>query len=554
MSVKNFGGSNAAHRRTIYEGCGYDAEDLKNKPHIGIANTYTEVNPAHIHFKNLVEVIKAGIWQAGGVPFEFGVPATCGNIAIGTDYLRYELAMRDVVAGSVELVSSIQLFDGLVLLASCDNIVPGMLLAAARLDIPALIFTGGPMQAGKLDNSKVVTSDVNEAVFGKVSKKEMDDKEIEQLEHAACPGVGACPVMGTANTMQILSEVLGLCLPYSSTVPAINANKKMYARKTGNRIVEMVNEGVNVSQIVTKEAIQNAIKVDMAIGGSTNATMHLISLGKELDIDISLQDFDTFSKEVPCIVNVRPSGTHTVDELYEQGGVPAILKQLEKLIELDCINAYGEKLSDFLTEVGCVKSDIIRSLSNPIFSEGGIAVLFGNLAENGAIIRTSSVIESMRYFKGPARVFNSDREAYEGVINNKISPGDVIVIRYEGPKGSPGMAEVMMTAEALVNLGLDTSVGLVTDGRFSGFNSGPIVGHISPEAAEGGMLALVADGDIIEVDIKNREINVDIDEKELLSRRKNLKPFVPRINKGFMKLYAQNCLSADEGAAMQIPE
>ena len=289
----------------------------------------------------------------------------------------------------------------------------------------------------------------------------------------------------------------------------------------------------------------------MAIGGSTNAVMHLISLGKELDIEINLNDFDVFSRQVPCIVNVKPSGIYTVDQLYSEGGVPAIQKQLEDLLDLDCINVNSEKLSEVLSKVSAKDSDIIRTVDNPIFEEGGIAVLYGNLAEKGAIIRTTSVVKEMRYFKGPAKVYNSDVDAYKGLINEEIKPGDVIVIRYEGPKGAPGMVEVMMTTEALVNLGLDKSVGLITDGRFSGFNSGPIVGHVSPEAADGGTLAVVENGDIIEVNIKERSIKLMLSDEEILERKRLLKPFESKIEKGFLKTYQMNCLSSDEGAAMQ---
>jgi dihydroxy-acid dehydratase len=548
---KNFKGNAAIHRRATYMGCGYDPTDF-DRPVIGIANSFSEASPGHAHLRPLVQAIKDGIWQAGGIPFEFGVPSTCGNIAIGTNCLRYEMAIRDVVAASVEVVSKIQLFDGLVVTASCDNIVPGVLLGAARLDIPSIAFTGGPMLAGTHKDKKLVLSDVNEVVFGHVAQGAAKGIDTDAMEHQSCPTCGACPVLGTANTMQILTEALGLTMPGASTIPAVLAKKTVSARQTGRRIVEMVLEGnMEISKIVTRESIENAIRVYLAIGGSTNAVMHLISLGIELQIPLTLEDFDAFSKTTPYIANIRPGGSRTVDELDGAGGVPAIMKQLEPLLHVNARNVCGSTIKEILASVTDKPCDMIRSIREPLKEEGGIVVLKGNLAEKGAIIRTTSVVKEMYQFSGMARVFNSDEDAFEAIVNNRIHTGDMVVIRYAGPIGAPGMVEVMLSADALVDLGLDKSVGLLTDGRFSGFNYGPIIGHVAPEAAAGGVIALVEEGDEIKLDIPNRSLCLNVSDEILAERRKRLAPFVSDINKGFLHIYASNCLSADKGAAIQ---
>jgi dihydroxy-acid dehydratase len=547
---KYFSGDSAALRRATYKGSGFDPDDM-NRPHIGIANTFSESSPGHAHLRPLVDAIKNAVWQAGGIPFEFGVPSTCGSVAIGTRCLSYDLAMRDIVAASVELVASIQLFDGLVLAASCDNIVPGMLLAAARLNRPAIVFTGGPMLSGQHHGKQLLLGDVDELVYGAVARGEYDKNELREQEHNACPTFGACPLMGTANTMQILSEALGLMLPGSSTIPAVFTDRMVSARRTGKRIVEMVNEKLIPSEILTRKAIENAMIVDMAIGGSTNAVMHLLALANELDIPLELDDFNAFSDKTPCIVNIKPSGVHAVDALHSMGGLPSICKQLQHLLHLDAKLATGETWGTVLDRTPKVVNDVIRPVDNPVCAYGGLTVLKGNLAEKGAIIRSSTVRPEMRTFRGPARVFNSDEDAFAALVSGGIDHGSVIVVRYEGPVGAPGMLEIMLTSNALVGLGLDDKIALVTDGRFSGFNHGPIVGHVSPEAAAGGAIALVEDGDIIEINIPERRLSLLVDEKTLDGRNEKLTLPDPRVKKGFMQTYAKNCLSPERGAAMQ---
>ena len=547
---KNFTGPGAVHRRATYKGCGYDPEDM-NRPHIGIASTFNEASPGHAHLGPLIKAIKEGIWQAGGIPFEFGVPSTCGNIAIGSSCLRFEVPVRDAVAASIELVGRIQLFDGVVLTAGCDNIVPGTLLAAARMNIPAIVFTGGPMGAGATKRGPAVLSDANEATFGTVARNAYDEAFVRELERGACPTFGACPVMGTANTMQVLSEALGMTLPGASTIPAVSTEKFVSARRTGRRIVEMVLEDLRPSKILTEAALRNAMRVDMAVGGSTNAVLHILSLARELDLPVTLDDFDRLSRVTPGIVNVRPSGPYTVDMLWEAGGVPAIMKQLQPILEDGAVTVAGKSWKELLEGVEAEPGDMIRSLKEPFCADGGLAVLYGNLSEKGAIVRTSSVRPEMRRFTGPARVFDSDEDAFRAVIGGEIRPGDVIVIRYAGPVGAPGFVEVMLTADALVDLGLDASVGLVTDGRFSGFNYGPIVGHVSPEAALGGVIAYVEEGDLIEVDIPNRALRLKVPNEVLARRMERKIDFKSDVTKGFVRSYAKNCLPADQGAAMQ---
>lgn len=544
-----FCGDSAAHRRATYKGCGYDPSDL-NRPHIGIANTFNEGTPGHAHLRPLADAIKAGVWQAGGMPVEFGVPSSCANITLGTSCMSFDLAMRDVVAASVELVAQLQLYDGLVLTASCDNIVPGMLLAAARLDIPTVIFTGGPMLAGHIGNKPLLLGDINELVTGDVAKGDTDKKLLIQKEYNACPTFGACPLMGTANTMQIISEALGMAIPGSSTIPAVYTDKFVGARQTGKRIVQMVEEGLLPSKIITKEALENAMRVDLAITGSTNAPMHLIAIANELDIDLTLDEFDAFSRTTPCITNIRPFGKHSVDELHASGGLPAICKQLEPLLHTNCLTVSGKTWGDVLDGFSMLTNDIIHSIDNPISPYGGLAVLKGNLAEYGALIRASTVREEMQHFKGPARVFHRDEDAFDAIVNGSIKPGDVIVIRYVGPVGAPGMLEVMLTADALLAPGMER-VGMITDGRFSGFNHGPIVGHVSPEAAIGGTIALVEEDDMIEMDISARKLLLHVDDVTLDMRRTKLVPPIPRVLKGFMRTYAKQCLRPDQGAAMQ---
>ncbi|MCB7067833.1 dihydroxy-acid dehydratase [Enterocloster citroniae] len=548
-SEQIFSGQTGAHCRATYKGAGFDPEDIL-RPHIGIANTFSEFSPGHSTFKYLMEPLKQAIWAAGGIPFEFGVPATCSEVSIGTSCMNMDLAMRDIVAASIEVVASVQHFDGLILTSACDNIVPGTLLAAARLNIPTICMTSGPMMAGTYQGKKIDNGDVTELVFSEVSKGMMDNDTIKEIEMGACPTYGACPLFGTANTMQVLVEALGMTPPTYSTVPAASSDKVVCTRRIGYRIVEMVKENLTPDKIMTRNAIENAIRVDMAIGGSTNAIMHLTALGNELEIDINIGLFDKFSHETPCLVNIKPCGSHRVDELYSLGGLPAIMRQMGDWIHTDCINVTGCQMKDAIDRSPAEPNDVIRSKDDPVTPDGGLVILKGTLSPNGCVIRSSSVLPSMRHFIGKARVFTSDNAAFQAIMDEKIENGDCIVVKNVGPVGAPGMVELMLTADALVGLHMDDHVALVTDGRFSGFNHGPLVGHVSPESALGGPIALVKDGDLIEIDIDNRKLDLKVDEEEMEKRRKEF--VMPKVKyKGFMWNYAKHALPPERGAAMQ---
>jgi dihydroxy-acid dehydratase len=546
----SFVGPEAAHRRQIYRGAGYGEGDWE-RPHIGIANAWTEVSPAHVHLRRIADEVKAGIWQAGGVPFEFGVFATCGNVAVGTENLKYELAIRDALAASVETMAKVQLFDGLVLIASCDSIIPGVLMGAMRVDLPTIMVTGGPMFAGKWKGGRVMSPDVNEAVFGALTLGKISLDDLQEMEECACPTVGACPVMGTANTMQILSEALGLQLSGAATIPSILSDRWRMARRSGQRIVDLVLKGIRASQIVDKRALRNAMTVNAAIGGSTNAPLHIMSLGREVGIPIPLDDFDQVSRRTPLLVSVVPNGPHTVVEFHQAGGVPALLKELGDLIEGSALTVDGCTVEENLKGVRGSHGPAISSRASPVQPEGGLAVLRGNIAPRGAIVRTSAIKKEMLIHRGPARTFSGDQEAWEAIVGGKIQPGDVVVIRYEGPKGAPGMKETMLSTDAIYRMGLEGSVALITDGRFSGFNRGPIVGHVCPEAMEGGVIAAIQDGDRIEINIPARQLNVEVPAAEIQRRLQAWRPPPPKTTKGFLALYAQLALPADEGAAMQ---
>jgi dihydroxy-acid dehydratase len=547
---KMFTGPEAAHRRQIYKGAGNTDDDFE-KPHIGLANAWSEASPAHIHLRGLAESVKAGIWQAGGVPFEFGVFATCGNIAIGTEALKYELALRDVLAASIETVAQVHHFDGLVLLASCDSIIPGQLMGAARVNLPALMVTGGPMLAGEWRGGTVLSPDVNEAVFGALPLGHLTQQDLLEMENCACPSVGACPVMGTANTMQILTEAMGMALSGSATIPPTLSDKQRASRESGHRIVELVKRGIRSSDILDERALRNAIAVNAAIGGSTNAPLHIMSIGRELGIEIELGLFDEISRQTPLLASVVPNGPHTVIDFYKAGGVPALQKELKDLIDTSALTVDGGTVGDNLKGIEGTHGEASSSLDNPVQAEGGLAVLRGNIAPRGAIVRTSAIKTEMLVHRGPAKTFNRDRDAWKAIVEGKIQPGDVMVVRYEGPKGAPGMMEVMLSTDALYSVGLEGSVGLITDGRFSGFNRGPIVGHVSPEAMDGGVIAIIEDGDIIAMDIPGRALNVELAEEEVARRLENWQPPEPRTKTGFLALYAQLALPAEQGAAMQ---
>lgn len=553
FSNQYFKGAESSHRRVIYKAMGYTDEDLA-KPLIGVVNPWSEASPGHAHLREIAKQVKSGIWQNGGTPFEFGTFATCGNIAIGTENLKYELVIRDVLAASIEIMAKVHLFDGLVLLSSCDNIIPGQIMAAERLNIPSILVTGGPMYPGRYKGEVVVTPDINEAVAA-LGIKKVTEEYILARENYVCPGPGACPVLGTANTMQILSEAIGMSLSGSSTAPGQSSERLRIAKRSGRRIVDLVQEKIKPSDIIGENSLRNAAMVDIAIGGSTNAILHLLTFANELAIGFDLEIFDQYSRKIPCICNVKPNGEYTVVDLHSAGGVPAIMRELKSFLHLDCLTVDGKTLKENLSNFKeKVDRKVISPLNKPLNKEGGLAILKGNLAPNGSIVRTTAVPKNMLRFRGPARVFDGDREAYEALRENRIHKGEIIVVRYEGPKGAPGMKEVMLACDALVALDLDKSVALITDGRFSGFNRGPIIGHISPEAMEGGPIALLKDGDTIDINIPERKLNVDLTMKEMEKRYQNWSSPEPKVSSGILKIYAKLADPPEKGAAINTRE
>lgn len=546
MSQAYWNGAEAAHRRVMMKAAGYSDEDIRKKPHIGVPNSFMEGSPGSAHLRQIAEAVKQGIWEAGGVPVEFGIPATCGNIANGAEELKYEQVGRDIVAMSVEFVTKVHNFDGLVMIASCDNIIAGCYLAAARLDIPSMVVTGGSMQPGHHCGKAIVEADLDVARFSGAGEEYLDE-----LEEAVCPSFGACPSMGTANTMQMLGEVFNLVMPGTATVPASDNKKLRQARMAGKYAVELVKSGRKPSDLITKEVLLNAIMFDMAVAGSTNAVLHILTMAYELGLDITLEDFEKYAKEIPCINAVIPSGPYTVVDFHYAGGVPNVLKMLESKLYKDVPMITGITLGEFLSQLTAKPNEVIHSLEKPLFNEPGLKVLRGNIAPNGAIVRPTGVPKEVKYIKGKAKVFDGDRMAFEAIESGKIVAGDIIVIRYEGCKGAPGMKELMLSIDALIGLGLHTSVGLITDARFSGFNYGAIVGHVSPEAYDGGVIALVEDGDEIILDTINGEATLCVSDEELAMRREKWVCPPLKEQKGCLNLFARNCRPAEEGGAMQ---
>lgn len=541
-------------RRTIYRAVGLGDQEF-SRPMIGVANTWNELSPGHFHLRQISEAVKAGVWQAGGTPLEFGTISTCGSIGLGPaggDAINYELPLRDCVAASIEIVSEVHRLDGLVLLSTCDNVVPGELLAAARLNIPSIVVTGGPMLPGRYEGKEILMPDVDVAVLGMYPSGRISDQDLSAWEKVACPTCGACPVLGTANSMQIISESLGMCLPGSSTIPAVYGERLSSARESGRSIVELVRSDLKPSRILTQGALENAVKVDLAIGGSTNVPLHLIALAREIGIDLKLDRFDELSRIIPCICAVRPNGPYNVIDLHNAGGVMALMSQLRDQLDLNVLTVTGRTLRESVDEASCRNLDVVRPLSRPVFKEGGLAVLKGTLAPNGAIVRQSAVAKDRLCVKGPAVVFDSDEDSYDAIRHGRIHDGDVIIIRYEGPRGAPGMREVMLSTESITGMKLDAKVSLVTDGRFSGFSRGPIVGHVSPEAALGGPIAVIKTGDTVLIDIPRRRLDLDVPDEDIRERLARWAPPERRVKSGFLSLYAITAEPAELGASMRV--
>ncbi len=529
-------GTEHAPHRALLKSLGLEDDDIA-KPFIGIANSYTNLVPGHVHLRTISEAVKDGVLSAGGTPFEFNTIAVCDGLAMGHEGMRYSLPSREIIADSVEIMLQAHRLDGLVMISNCDKVTPGMLMAAARVNIPAIIITGGPMQSGHLNGKKVSYSNVPEAL-GQVVAGKMTETELTQLENVACPGCGSCSGMFTANTMACMCEALGMSLPYCGTSLATSAFKLRLARQTGKRIVKLVHDDLKPSTILTKEAFQNAISVDMALGGSTNTTLHLPAIAKEAGLNLPLSLFDEIGKKVPHISSMIPSGIHALEDLDAAGGVPAVMNEIKTLLRLDLPTVTGKTVGDNIKNAKVLDAEVIHSLANPVHAEGGIAILTGNLAPNGSVIKTAGVSPKMQKHTGPAKVYDSEKEAITAIRAKEVVSGDVVVIRYEGPKGGPGMPEMLIPTATIAGMGLSESVALITDGRFSGATRGGSIGHVAPEAFDGGPIAVIKNGDKIIIDIPNRVLKVDISEQELKARLAAWKPRQPKISKGILFRYS----------------
>lgn len=536
------------HRALLY-GTGLSKTQM-NKPFIGIASSFTDLVAGHVDLRTLERHIEKGIHAGGGTSFVFGVPAICDGIAMGHKGMHYSLPSRELIADVVESVTLAHALDGLVLLTNCDKITPGMIMAMARLNIPSIVVTAGPMISGRYEGRRLsFVRDTFEAI-GKCCNGQITGEELSGLEMEACPGVGSCQGLYTANTMACLTEVMGLSLAGAGTSLAVSSKKRRIAFDSGIRVVEMVKENLKPEMYITKGSIENAIKLDMALGGSTNSTLHLLSIANEAKIDVTLEDFDRLSKETPQILKLRPSGEHFMEDLEFAGGIPAVLNALKQILN-DTPTVTGLSLLEIAEKAEIYDHEVIHSVDNPYSKEGGIAVLKGNLSPDGAVVKTLGVDPSMLVFKGNAKVFNSEEASVEAIMGDKIKKGDVVVVKYEGPKGGPGMREMLSPTSALVGKGLGQFVALVTDGRFSGGTRGLCVGHVSPEAMEGGIIALVEDGDVIEINVNNRTMNLVISDEELEVRKQKWCPPPPKIQTGYLSRYSAFVTSASTGAVFK---
>lgn len=541
-------GLERAPHRALFKAIGYTDEELQ-KPLIGVANSFNEIIPGHIHLRQITDAVKAGIRMAGGTPVEFGGIGVCDGIAMNHLGMRYSLASRELIADSVELMAQAHPFDGLALVPNCDKITPGMLMAMLRLNIPAIAVTGGPMLTGDWKGRKVNLISVFEGI-GQVKAGKMSEAELCEIENESCPTCGSCSGMFTANSMNCLAEALGLALPGSGTIPAISAARIRLAKIAGAQAVRLVEMDLRPRDVATLSAFKNAIAVDMALGCSTNTVLHVPAIANEANLDLRLETFNEISAKAPHLCSMIPAGPHSLQELDLAGGIQAIIKELDKLgiIDTSIKTVTGSTVGKNIEHAAITNMDVIHTVTDPYHKEGGIAILYGNLAPDGAVVKQSAVAPEMLRHKGPARIFNSEDEAYDAILNNKIKAGDVIVIRYEGPRGGPGMPEMLSPTAAVVGMGLDKDVALITDGRFSGGTKGAAIGHISPEAADGGTIGLVQEGDIIQIDIPARKLSLQVAEKELDQRRSNWKPMEPRINQGYLARYARQVSSASKGA------
>lgn len=538
--------------RALYKSMGYRDEDL-SKPLIGIANAWSTVVPGHYNLRQVSEAVQEGIRAAGGTPVEFGVIGACDGIAGGHSGTRYVLPTRELIANDVESMVEAHRFSGMVLLGSCDKILPGMLMAAARVNVPSILVCGGPSLSGCYWNGKYTDSTSLAVALGEYQRGKITREQLRELEDQVMPTYGSCSMLGTANTMSCVAEAIGMMLPGTATIPAIYAHRFQAARQSGEQIVKLVEQGITPRQVMAKGAMMNAVRLCSAIGGSTNAALHLAALAYELAIDFDMHVFDEWCRTTPLLVKLNPAGAYNLTDFYQAGGVPRVLEQLRPILATDMLTVTGKTLSDNLKDLPTCSigqdEPVIRNFHAPYEDFGGLAVLWGNLAPNSAVTKPAAIDPAIHVFRGIARCFDSEEAVQTAVQQGEIKSGDVLVVRYEGPSGGPGMPEMFKTMKLIDGLGLAKQVALITDGRFSGTNSGCFVGHISPEAARGGPIALVEDGDYIEINIPQRSINLEVSPAELLKRKANFRKKPPRrISHGYLNLYSRLVESADKGA------
>ncbi|HEY5432652.1 MAG TPA: dihydroxy-acid dehydratase [Coriobacteriia bacterium] len=543
-------GPSQAPHRSLLKADGLTDEEIA-RPLIAVVNSANEVIPGHLGLRNVADAVKAGIRMAGGTPLEFSTIGICDGIAMNHAGMRYSLASREVIADSVELVVQAHAFDAMVLIPNCDKVVPGMLMAAARLDIPAIVVSGGPMLAGRNGGRDVDLDTVFTAV-GKHAAGQMTDAELCQLENDACPTCGSCAGLFTANSMNCLTEAIGMALPGNGTIPAVYSERLRLAKHTGMRIMELLERGITARQVMTPAAVRNAMALDMAFGGSSNTVLHLTAIAHEAGADITLDDWAAVSARTPNLVRISPASEYHMQDLHAAGGIPAIMAQLAEvgLVDGDALTVTGQPLSVTLAQAAVRDSSVIHPVSSPYAAVGGLRVMRGNLAPDGAVVKQSAVSAEMRQHTGPARVFECEEDAVAAILGGHIVPGDVVVIRYEGPSGGPGMREMLTPTSAISGMGLSTSVALITDGRFSGATKGPAIGHVSPEAALGGTIALVHEGDPIQIDIDAGTLDVLRCDEELEARRAEWTAPAPRVTTGYLARYAAQVSSADKGAIL----
>ncbi len=542
-------GIDRAAMRAHLKACGLLDEEL-DKPFIGVINTFNEMHPGHRHLRELAQAVKEGVRGAGGVPFEVNTISLCDGLAQGHDGMCYVLASREIIADSIEVVVEGQQLDGIVIIASCDKIVPASLMAIGRLNIPSIFVTGGPMLPGRFEGRNLSIYEIREAA-GLVQRGEMSKEQFEEMENCICPTSGSCSMMGTANTMSCVAEMMGLTVPGTSTTHAVFSKKYREAKKSGIIIVDLVEKNILPREIVTQEVMSNVLTATMAIGGSTNATIHIPAIANEFGLKVTPEDFEETSKNTPHLVGIKPSGKFTLYDFDLAGGIPVVFKELgDRYLNLDVKTVNGYTWREIIANEKNRCPDVIRNLDNPFHQQGSLAILKGNLAPIGAVVKQSAVVPNMLKHQGPAKVFNSQEEAVDAMFKGVVEKGDVVVIRFEGPKGGPGMREMLVATTALMGMGLGETTALITDGRFSGGTRGPCIGHIAPEAAEGGVIGLVEDGDLITIDIPNRSITLHVDEKTLAERRSDFKPAGLKVNSKYLKRYAKLVGSVWNGAIL----